>query len=79
MGWLGTAIFLTSFLVKNRGLLHLLGLVGSAVKLVYTWHYALWPLAANWLILIGIEAIQWWRYRDDTGPASLDECLRCHK
>jgi hypothetical protein len=36
-------------------MLHALGLVGCVVKLVYTWHYSLWPLAANWLMLIGIE------------------------
>jgi|GEM_PF-2307519 len=77
LGWTGTSIFLASFLVKDRGLLHLLGLVGCVVKLVYTWHYALWPLAANWLILIGIELAQWWRYRGDHNKPTIEECTRC--
>jgi len=79
LGWLGTSIFITSFLVKDRGLLHLLGLIGCVVKLVYTWHYSLWPLMANWLVLICIESVQWWRYRSDSGKPSVDECVRCQQ
>lgn len=79
IGWLGTAIFVASFLVKNRGLLHLFGLFGCVVKLAYTWHYDLWPLAANWVLLIGIEAVQWWRHRSDGSLATLDDCINCQK
>jgi hypothetical protein len=56
IGWLGTIIFCASFLIKSRRWLHAVGLVGAIIKLVYTWHYQLWPLAANWVILIFIEA-----------------------
>lgn len=77
LGWIGTVIFLTSFLVKNRGLLHLLGMFGSIVKLVYTLHYALWPLVFNWALLIVIELVQWVRYRRDKSAPEIEECIKC--
>jgi hypothetical protein len=77
LGWCGTVIFVGSFLVKDRSVLHLLGMVGSIVKLIYTWHYALWPLVTNWALLIAIEAVQWWRYKNDHNKPSVEECVRC--
>lgn len=56
VGWLGTIIFCASFLIKSRRWLHAVGLVGVLIKFVYTLHYELWPLLANWAILIFIEA-----------------------
>lgn len=79
LGWVGAAVFVTSFLVKSRSLLHLLGLLGSVIKLVYTWHYKLWPLAVNWAILIVIEAIQWWRNRKNPAKPTVDECIDCQR
>lgn len=76
IGWLGTFIFVTSFLVKKRSLLHLLGLIGCIVKLVYTLHYLLWPLVVNWVLLIIIEAVQFCRYRKDSSKPTLDECIK---
>lgn len=73
IGWLGTAIFVGSFLVKDRSLLHLLGLIGSIVKLVFTLHYELWPLVANWVLLIGIELVQWIRFRKDHSVPTIEE------
>jgi hypothetical protein len=46
-------------------MLHALGLLGSVIKLAYTLHYGLWPLVVNWALLIVIEAVQWWRYRNE--------------
>jgi len=56
IGWLGAITFCTSFLIKSRRWLHAVGLVGASIKFVYTLHYELWPLVANWAILIFIEA-----------------------
>jgi len=63
LGWFGTAIFVSSFLVKDRENLHLLGLVGSVIKLAYTYHFGLWPLVVNWILLVVIETVQWVRFR----------------
>ena len=52
VGWAGTVIFCASFLFKSRTNLHLVGIVGAVVKLAYTLHYGLMPLAVNWLIVI---------------------------
>lgn len=65
LGWLGTGVFVSSFVVKHRGMLHALGLVGSVIKLAYTYHYGLWPLVVNWILLVVIEAVQWLRYRNE--------------
>lgn len=77
IGWVGTFIFLASFLVKTRRLLHLLGLIGSLVKLAYTYHYRLWPLVVNWALLILIELVQWHRYRKDNSKPEIEECIKC--
>jgi hypothetical protein len=77
IGWTGTVIFVASFLVRDRALLHLLGLVGCMVKLVYTYHFRLWPLVVNWVLLIIIESVQWVRYRKDNAKPSLEEFFQC--
>jgi len=77
VGWTGTVIFLASFLAKDRALLHALGLVGCVVKLGYTYHLQAWPLVVNWILLIFIEAYQWYRYRRDHANPSLEEFLKC--
>lgn len=77
LGWIGTVIFVASFLIKDRALLHALGLVGCCVKLVYTYHYKLWPLVVNWILLIVIELIQWIRYRKDHEKPTIEEFLKC--
>lgn len=61
IGWFGTAIFVTSFLFKNRKTLHLVGLIGAIVKLVYTMHYGLLPLIVNWILLIIIETYAYFK------------------
>jgi hypothetical protein len=55
VGWTGTFIFVVSFILKDRRMLHLVGLIGAIIKLVYTMHYGLMPLIVNWILLIGIE------------------------
>lgn len=77
LGWCGTVIFVGSFLVKDRVYLHLIGLIGCIVKLIYTWHYSLWPLVVNWALLIIIETVQLFRYRKDHGKPTIEECIRC--
>lgn len=77
IGWIGTLIFVMSFLVKNRSMLHLLGMIGSAIKLAYTLHYELWPLVVNWVLLIGIELAMWIKYRGDKTEPKMEECIKC--
>lgn len=77
VGWTGTVIFVASFLVKDRALLHALGLVGCLVKLGYTYHIQAWPLVVNWVLLIIIETVQWFRYRKDHAKPSIQEFFKC--
>lgn len=74
LGWLATAMFSTSFLVKRRMLLHALGTLACIPKLIYSYEHGVWPLFANWLILLPIEAYQWWRYRTDKSKPTIEEC-----
>lgn len=73
LGWFGTVIFVSSFLVKDRSILHFMGMVGSLVKLFYTLHYQLWPLVVNWILLVFIELVQWIRYRKDHSVPTVEE------
>ena len=68
IGWGATILFVASFLVKQRSLLHLLGFAACIFKMVYSYHYHVWPLFANWVILFFIEIVQWWRYRGAITP-----------
>lgn len=52
IGWIGTFIFVASFLFKERKHLHIIGIIGSVVKLIYTYHHGLVPLTVNWLLVI---------------------------
>jgi hypothetical protein len=63
VGWLATAIFVASFLVKDRSLLHLLGFIACIFKMFYSYHYHVYPLFANWVILFFIEIYQWKTYK----------------
>lgn len=76
VGWTGTVIFLASFFIKDRALLHLLGLVGCIIKLAYTYHFRLWPLVVNWLLLIVIELVQYFRYRNNHEKPKIDEIIK---
>lgn len=78
IGWVGTSIFVASFLVRDRSLLHLLGLIGCVVKLIYTLHYQLTPLVVNWVLLIVIEAFQWWRFTRDHSKPTIEERINCN-
>lgn len=77
VGWAGTVVFVASFLVKDRALLHFLGFVGCIIKLRYTYHYKLWPLVVNWILLIIIEWVQWMRYKKDHSKPTVEEFLKC--
>jgi hypothetical protein len=77
VGWVGTVIFVASFLVNDRALLHALGLVGCLVKLSYTYHIKAWPLVVNWVLLIVIEAIKWFRYRKDHDKPLIEQFFKC--
>ena len=63
IGWLSAILFVASFLVKNRSTLHLLGAVACIFKLIYSYEHAVWPLFANWVILIVVQTVQFFRLR----------------
>lgn len=62
IGWCSTALFISSFLVRRRSLLHALGLAACILKMVYSYHYSVWPLFVNWVLLLFIELVQWRKY-----------------
>ena len=66
IGWLATAIFVASFLVKDRSLLHGLGFIACIFKMIYSFHYHVYPLFANLVILFFIELYQWKNYKEPT-------------
>jgi ABC-type sulfate transport system permease component len=63
LGWISTVLFLGSFLFKDRATLHLVGFVACIFKMAYSYHHAVWPLFTNWVILLVVDAVQWWRYK----------------
>ena len=63
LGWTATAVFIASFLVKNRSMLHLLGFGACILKMVYTWEYHVMPLFVNWVLLFAIELYQYFQYK----------------
>lgn len=63
IGWLSTIIFVASFMVKDRATLHLLGFVACIFKLVYSYQHAVWPLFVNWVILLFVQAYQFYAHR----------------
>lgn len=63
IGWLSTILFVLSFMVKDRSMLHLLGAIACVFKLIYSYEHAVWPLFANWVILIFVQTIQFVRLR----------------
>lgn len=76
-GWLGTAMFSLSFLVKRRMMLHALGTLACIPKLIYSYDAQAWPLFAGWVILAPIELYQWWRYKRDQSTATARERCCC--
>jgi hypothetical protein len=65
IGWASTVLFVTSFLVRNRSVLHLLGFFACILKLIYSYEHAVWPLFVNWVILLFVQAYQYFAYRRD--------------
>jgi hypothetical protein len=63
IGWASTVLFVTSFLVRNRSVLHLLGFFACILKLIYSYEHAVWPLFVNWVILLFVQAYQYFAYR----------------
>jgi len=55
IGWTGALVFVLSLTLQNRRMLHSVGLIGAIIKLIYSAHYGLMPLIANWILVIGIE------------------------
>lgn len=58
IGWIGTALLVVSYLIKDRKNLHFIALISTLLKLSYTYVHAVWPLFFNWLILIVVHCIQ---------------------
>ena len=63
IGWASTVLFVGSFLVKERAALHLIGFFACIFKLVYSYEHAVWPLFVNWVILLFVQAYQFFVYR----------------
>lgn len=63
IGWASTVLFVSSFLVRNRSVLHLLGFFACILKLIYSYQHAVWPLFVNWVILLFVQAYQFFVYR----------------
>lgn len=55
IGWIGTVMLVASYLINDRKALHWFALAATFLKLVYCYHYQVWPLVVNWLILIGVH------------------------
>jgi len=55
IGWVGTLILVLSYLVKTRLSLHIIALVSCLLKLVYCYEHAVWPLFANWAVLVFVH------------------------
>ncbi len=55
IGWVGTLILVLSYLVKTRMSLHVVALVSCFLKAYYSYHHAVWPLFANWVVLIFVH------------------------
>ena len=51
-GWVGTLILVLSYLVRTRMSLHVIALTSTCLKLYYTYEREVWPLFANWVILV---------------------------
>ena len=72
IGWISTCLFISSFLVRKRSLLHSLGFAACIFKMIYSYHYHVWPLFVNWVLLFFIELYQWRSYKSEE-QASIDE------
>jgi hypothetical protein len=77
IGWTSTVLFISSFLVKKRSVLHAVGFIACLFKMVYSYHYAVWPLFVNWVVLIGVQLYQWRHHHvaeadDLTSPTNLE-------
>lgn len=64
IGWTSTVLFVSSFLVKDRAKLHLIGFIACIFKLVYSYEHAVWPLFVNWVILFFVQLYQFLVYRN---------------
>ena len=71
IGWLATFIFIASFLVKDRSLLHFLGFIACIFKMIYSYHYHVYPLFVNWVLLFFIELYQWKTYKKPSLPEKM--------
>lgn len=52
LGWLGTLILVLSYLVRTRMTLHVIALISTLMKLYYCYEREVWPLFANWAVLV---------------------------
>ena len=64
IGWTSTVLFVVSLLVKERSLLHLLGFIACFFKIYYCYEKAVWPLFTNWVILLFVQAWQFYVHRE---------------
>lgn len=61
IGWSGTLFLLVSYFMRERLWLHYVALLASILKLIYCYHHDVWPLFANWAVLIPVHVWQVWQ------------------
>lgn len=55
IGWIGTSFLVFSYLCKSRLSLHWVALISTILKLYYTYERQVWPLFANWVVLVFVH------------------------
>lgn len=58
LGWTGTLILVLSYLMKERMNLHIIALISTCMKFVYCYYHQVWPLFANWGVLILLHTVK---------------------
>lgn len=58
-GWISTALFLISIVVKERVLLHALGVVASVTTGVYAYAHGATAIWVKWLIALFFHSYMW--------------------
>lgn len=66
IGWASTLILVASFFLQKRSSLHLVGFLACVLKLIYTYEHEVWPLFANWAILVVVQAYLYIMHRKKT-------------
>jgi hypothetical protein len=55
IGWIGTVLLVFSYLAQGRMSLHLIAFVSTVMKTYYCYQREVWPLFANWVVLLFVH------------------------